>query len=439
MKKLNLFFMIGITLLTLGFLKDVYAYDVNNIDSLRECISNQESCTLKGDVLNDSESIEFTINKKISFDLNGYSIENVNFKLDSADVVFGDSKTGGNVSTSANYAIYATNSILTIDNGIFNSDDAAIYSDKSKVTINNGKFNGKHTGMIVRRASNVLINNGEFTGREAKQYSIGVGLSTNSSELIIENGVFEGSEYGLNSSGCGNIQIKNGSYKGENGGIWLSNSISCADSENYTIIEGGTFSGKNGARIEGNNTNVISGGLYNGKQIGLLIQCANPVRETCKDSVLLKGGIYKSSNESSTWPFLASAIFMNSDSNNPVKIVDLLDNDYKLSNDTLLEKNGGNYGYYSYLESLDVSIDNPNMKDENLNDDRKKENYNLTKEKVESSEPQKTIVKVPNTMRIISNIITVVGMLVIIIGMASIFLIKYTEKKRKGCKSENKT
>ena len=436
MKKRNLVFIIGIILLNLEFLKDVYAYDVNNIDSLRECISNQEKCTLKSNILNNSESIEFTINKKISFDLNGYSIENVNFKLDGADVVFGDSKTGGNVSTSANYAIYATNSTLTIDNGIFNSDDAAIYSDKSKVTINNGKFNGKHTGMIVMRASNVLINNGEFTGREAKQYSIGVGLSTNSSELIIENGVFEGSEYGLNSGGCGNIQIKNGSYKGENGGIWLSNSISCADSENYTIIEGGTFSGKNGARIEGKNTNVISGGVYNGKQNGLLIQCANPVRETCKDSVLLKGGKYKSSNESSTWPFLASAIFMNSDSNNPVKIVDLLDNEYKLSNESLLEKDGGTYGYYSYLESLDVSIYNPNVKDDNSINDEKKENYNLTEEKVDSSSSKKTIVKVSNTMRTISNIITVVGIIVIIVGMALMFILKHVDKTKKVSKNE---
>ena len=51
MQKKNLVFIIGIILLNLWSLKDVYAHDVNNIDSLRECISNQENCTLKSNIL----------------------------------------------------------------------------------------------------------------------------------------------------------------------------------------------------------------------------------------------------------------------------------------------------------------------------------------------------------------------------------------------------
>lgn len=359
-KKIILFNILLMGALFLGMI-NANAKDVMTYDELKNCLEQESVCTLEKSIENNLESIELTTTRDVTLDLNGNNIINYNFIVSSGNLTLNDSKGGGTINTTANYGIYVSEAGITINGGKIKSNSSAIYFDKSNAIINSGEFVGK---VYVTRASNVVINGGIFRGLSTMEALYG-----SSSTLIINDGDFIG-EYGLKYSGCGHLEIKGGNFEGKADGIWLSNSYTCLNSENYSLISGGNFKGKWGARIEGNNTNVLAGGTFTGTQIGLKIECANPIHENCKNAVLLKGGKYITSNTESSWPYVSAAIFMNSDPDNPIKISDLLDDGYELSNKTLLEEDGGVYGYYSYTESQNVSIDNPNSNDFNNPNDK---------------------------------------------------------------------
>lgn len=349
---------------------NVSAKEITNIDDLKECLLVGGTCTLIGNIENSSDSIEINSSTDVTLDLNGYSMVNYNFVINAGKFTLDDSIGGGIVDTLAKKGFEVKNSSFIINNGKIIAAETAIRSENSQVTINAGEFIGKGfeenqygtKGMSIY-GGNTIINGGKFNALQDGNYSAaGLFVSPNAvtaTNVTINGGHFYGADDGLHVEG-GILEINDGTFEGDLYGIWLTNGYI---SENYvTIINNGEFKGGyTGIRIMGRNKSIITGGIYIGTQMGLYIQCANPISETCKDAILLKGGDYKSLSNGLGGTYPATAIFMDSDPDAPVKISDLLDDGYELSDNNILEKDGGQYGYYSYTESLNVSISNPNL------------------------------------------------------------------------------
>lgn len=360
------------TMLLMFNILNVDAKEISNIDELKECLSVGGLCTLISNIENSSDSVEIISSTDVALDLNGYSIVNYNFVINAGKFTLDDSSGGGKIDTFAKNGFKVNSSSLIVNSGKIIASETAIYSTRSQVTINAGEFIGKGyeenkygtEGMVIL-GGNVIINGGKFKAMQDSENYGASGLIVSSNggtpNVTINDGYFYGVDQAIKVEG-GILEINNGTFEGDRYGIWISNAY--INENHITTINGGEFEGDSiGIRIIGNNKSVINGGIYTGSGRGMDIQCANPICENCKNSVLLSGGRFISLNTAVNSSYTSAAIFMNSDPYAPVKISDLLDDGYELSDNNLLEKDGGVYGYYSYTESLNISISNPNLND----------------------------------------------------------------------------
>ncbi len=355
----------------------VKALEINNINELNDCLNSNEECILNSNIENETDNkVKIVIEDNATIDLNGYSIINYYIEIKGGSININNSKNTGGITTREQMGLDITNATLIINNIDIKSTFSAINISKSNVTVNSGKYNGDSFGLSIYSNSNVVINDGNFSGK--------TGIISYNSVLTINDGNFNGSETGITLNTGGLVTINNGNFSGEKTGIYTTNIKNDNSEYNEVIINSGNFNGgETGINvvIQGEFSTKIKGGIYEGGNRGLEVNCIGPDADTCKQSVKILGGEYKSLGKSSNYSSaMLATLYKSLSPENPLLISDLIDNNYVLSDDKFISKEvSGFYSFYNYTKELYVKIsklennvveDDTNVVHEDIPDDK---------------------------------------------------------------------
>lgn len=226
-----------------GFTLNVHAEEMNVTDenSLSSCVQENNTCTLQKDI---SLSETLTINKNVTFDLNGHTLSaNISgnksaIEVDAAKLIINDSKNSGMIVNESGYGIYALN------NGTIEVNGGTLKSQYAPLTGNNttGDMNFIVNGGIIEAVEGPAIYMPGQVTLEINGGTLKGGISLRMGQVTINGGNIIND----NSKNTDSIQ----QYYNYGGNIWFSDAIA---------IVGGTYTSENAKY--GNSLNLtINGG-----------------------------------------------------------------------------------------------------------------------------------------------------------------------------------
>lgn len=277
----------GLLVITLTFgILNVQAQDVTSISELKSCINASNICTLKNNIDISYEDGEIELNKDITIDINGYTINhpysNALFVILDGTTIIKDSGDKGIVSSNA-LIFLVDGGTLKIQNGTYISNQSQdIMLNTGNVIIENGNFYAKYDDIEVSDGS-LTINGGNF--------STGIYIDDTATNSIVEinNGTIETTSIGLNIN-AGTTTINYVEIISEYYSLFLENNANViindgkfnipADINEYVLvnsggnltINGGEFSTNNGyissvliaTEEDNNNKTIINNGMFYG-------------------------------------------------------------------------------------------------------------------------------------------------------------------------------